>query len=407
MKKISRPVVLVFVGYYLPGFRGGGPIRTIANLVQRLGNEFDFYIITKDRDLGDVEPYPSIQPDKWTMVGNAQVLYVGPGFLSFWRMLCSIRNLKYDVLYLNSFFDPGFSLKILLARRFGIIPFAPGVIAPRGEFSAGALKIKAWKKSPFIALVRFFRILDGFIWHASTEYEVLDIERVMGIDPSRINMARNISVAPDLVDIADKPILVNPSVSRSEALHICFLSRIAPMKNLDFALKVLSEVNVDVVFDIFGPKESASYWEECEFLMKKLPDNIQVNYFGGVDNSLVRSTIAKYDLFFVPTRGENFGHVFIEALSVGVPLLISDQTPWRNLEKYNLGWDIPLSRIDCFVSAIEAAARFDQGVRDLMRHNCISFAKDKSDDVVGVDLNRSLFNIAISNNYFCKIKSYD
>jgi glycosyltransferase involved in cell wall biosynthesis len=43
----------------------------------------------------------------------------------------------------------------------------------------------------------------------------------------------------------------------------------------------------------------------------------------------VPGVFRQYDLFVFPTRGENFGHVIIESLSVGTPVLLSDRTPWR------------------------------------------------------------------------------
>jgi len=69
---IVKPVILTFVGCYLPGYRGGGPIRTIANMVDRLGDEFEFRIITMDRDLGDVKPYENVKVDSWNAVGKEQ-----------------------------------------------------------------------------------------------------------------------------------------------------------------------------------------------------------------------------------------------------------------------------------------------------------------------------------------------
>ena len=51
---MSKVKILIFVGYYLPGYKGGGALRTIVNLVQHLGEEFDFWIVTRDRDLGDM-----------------------------------------------------------------------------------------------------------------------------------------------------------------------------------------------------------------------------------------------------------------------------------------------------------------------------------------------------------------
>ncbi len=49
-------------------------------------------------------------------------------------------------------------------------------------------------------------------------------------------------------------------------------------------------------------------------------------------------------LLFLPTRSENFGHVILEALAAGCPVLLSDRTPWRNLARAGVGWDLPLDR---------------------------------------------------------------
>ncbi len=51
-----------------------------------------------------------------------------------------------------------------------------------------------------------------------------------------------------------------------------------------------------------------------------------------------------YHFFLLPTLGENFGHVFLEALAAGCPLIISDRTPWLNLEEKQIGWDLPLEK---------------------------------------------------------------
>lgn len=45
--------ILILMGRYLPGYKDGGPVRTIVNLVDILGNEYNFNIMTSDRDHGD------------------------------------------------------------------------------------------------------------------------------------------------------------------------------------------------------------------------------------------------------------------------------------------------------------------------------------------------------------------
>ena len=36
--------ILCLTDHYLPGYKAGGPIRSIANLVEHLGDEFEIYI---------------------------------------------------------------------------------------------------------------------------------------------------------------------------------------------------------------------------------------------------------------------------------------------------------------------------------------------------------------------------
>lgn len=395
-----KPIVLVFVNYYLPGYRGGGPIRSIANMVDRLGDEFDFRIVTMDRDVGDQCAYPSIDVNKWNQVGRAQVFYTSSASRTLWRIAGFIREIPHDVLYLNSFFDNVFTIRPLLAIALKLAQLTPIIMAPRGEFSEGALNIKSWKKKPYIKFVAGFNLLKNVIWHASTNYEKKDIEKAMtpkaGGDWGKLSVI----VAPDLMPVFNDFIKLrtNVHVAKTSTLNICFLSRITPVKNLDFAIRILAKVKVPVDFQIFGPKESDAYWKLCETLIDKLPTHIKVKYCGSVENTQVCSTIALYDIFFLPTHGENFGHVFVEAFSAGVPVLISDQTPWRNLKEQQLGWDISLDDPDAFVAAIEEAATFNAAKRADMRERCMDFARKIAEDMGNIELNRNLFLQAIALN---------
>ena len=86
----------------------------------------------------------------------------------------------------------------------------------------------------------------------------------------------------------------------------------------------------------------------------------------------------------------------MEALSAGVPILVSDQTPWRRLQEQKLGWDISLEKPEEFVRAVEDAAAFDSSKHMDMRAHCIAFARDKSDDIEALNMNRNLFLTAMS-----------
>lgn len=387
------PVVLVLAPYYLPGFKGGGPIRSIANMVQQLGLEYDFRIITTDRDLGDSTPYAGIDSNRWIQSDRAWVYYISPDSLRKLRLVSVVNSVNFDFLYVNSFFNLYFSIVPVFARFFGLLSAPNIVLAPRGEFSIGAFGIKSWKKVPYTFLVRMLSVYKSFVWHASTNFELDDIYRVMGRSADNIRIAY---VASDLsslesVDYSSSMKSSGAIDSEGSVLRVCFLSRISPMKNLDFAISVLSKVNVPVFFSIYGPKESIDYWSLCEDLLNSLPVNITWLYCGEVKHSDVRSVISKHDLFFVPSRGENYGHVFYEALSAGVPLLVSDRTPWRDLRSIGIGWDISLDQPSDFSDVIESYSQVSNSERSCISRTCIDYAKNKALDKDVLDMNRSLF----------------
>ena len=70
-----------------------------------------------------------------------------------------------------------------------------------------------------------------------------------------------------------------------------------------------------------------------------------------------------YNLMFLPTLVENFGHAIVESLYFETSVLISDLTPWKNLEAFGVGWSIPLSEECRFISAIEQMPKMDRRER--------------------------------------------
>lgn len=381
-----RPIILTFVPYYVPGYKAGGPIRSIANLVDQLGDEFRFLIVTKDRDSGDSSPYPDIQVDGWNSVGKAKVFYGSERGLSFHALRRLLWRTSYDVLYLNSFFSSEFTIRPLLLRRLGLLPNRPILLAPRGEFSEGALQLKKSKKLAFVNLARVIRLYDGLVWQASSEYEVIDIRRVLGGIADRYVVTPNLpSVLPSLSASPDE------AYRRNGPLRVVFLSRISRKKNLDFALRVLARVKEPVQFNIYGPADGDGYWHYCQKLISSLPNNIQVTYHGHVSHKEVPKIMKQNDLFFLPTLGENYGHAIAEALAAGTPVLISDATPWRNLEDAGVGWDLPLDSEEAFAERITEFAALSETEYLAMRQRTLAWAKSRLADPKVVEANRQMF----------------
>ncbi|GHB57427.1 hypothetical protein GCM10008107_02910 [Psychrosphaera saromensis] len=387
----DKCTVLVFLPYYLPGYRAGGPIRSISNLVSHLSDEFNFKIITSDRDINSVECYDDISINQWNKIDGNDVFYLSPDNMSFTKMRELLSHTKYDILYVNSFFSSNFSIYQILIFQLFLKSKGRFILAPRGEFSVGALSIKSFRKKCYIGLAKMMRLYKNITWQASSEYESQDIINVMG-RKSKVLVAPNLPSYFSGIEFTDE--YVN-KIDENKPLKIIFLSRISPMKNLTFALEVLNKVTVNVEFSIYGTKEDIDYWSKCEHLIKNLPMNINVKYCGPVPHNEVQTIFSNGDLYFLPTLGENYGHVIYEALSCGLPVLISDQTPWKDLMSKNLGWDLSLDSMSPYIEAINSFASIDTNERLTQKNTIVKFAKEIFQDNNAVEMNRTLFNTKV------------
>ncbi len=382
----NKPVILTFVRFYLPGFKSGGPVRTIANIVEALSDEFEFRIVTQDRDVLDDSPYSDINLSQWNKVGKAWVYYVPIGEVNIWAWRNLIRNTPHDLIYLNSLFAPWYSLMPLIAIKLMNASRKPVVIAPRGELSPGAVDIKKWKKRPFIIVARLLGFYRNVLWHASTEDEA----RLIG---ENIGAASNIAIAVNIpANNAEhrqrETILPRPK----GVLRLAFLSRVSRKKNLDYALRILAKTPVQIQLDIWGILEDKAYWATCQDLIAAMPENVTVRYCGEASPAEVVSLLSGYDLLFLPTRGENYGHVIAEAMSAGTPVLISDQTPWRGLYKSGVGWDLPLEEDGHgFLQAIREVGDKTENELAQWRERVRKYAEHRLRDDSILESNRQLF----------------
>lgn len=380
--------VLITLGHFFPGYRSGGPAQSIANLVASLSGEFEFRILTRDRDLGDSNPYPGIERDRWTRVGGALVQYCSHDRLGLHGLSRTIRETPHDVLYLNSILSPRVSVGPMVARRLGLVPRRPILVAPRGELSSGALALKPWKKRSYFSIGQRVGLFRDAIWQASSEYEARDIRATLGQNTGAIH------IAPDLpTPLPALPPKHTPRIP-GEPLRLVFLSRVSPIKNLDFALRVLATVAAPVEFSIYGPPEDAEYAAACGALSAALPPHISVRWYGPVPPQEVSEVFARHDLFFFPTRGENYGHVIAESLGAGTPVLLSDTTPWRGLAAAGVGDDLPLAAPDVFARRIDAAATMEISDALGQRARVAEFARARQRSSADVAANRALFRTA-------------
>jgi len=364
----TKKNILVFVDWFYPGFLAGGPVQSIVSLVEHLNEEFQFWIFTSNRDLNSQEPYPGIKSNTWfDSPMNCKVYYADTRALSKALITEVLADQNWYKVYINSLFSKYYSVipLLLLKRKF---KHQSVIVAPRGMFGAGALSIKKVKKKSFLFYARHSGLHKRVIWHAASAREANEIQRALGKNTT----IQTISNLPKRVVCETKP------KKERGKLKLFFSSRISAVKNVLFALEVLSDIiQVRVRFHLYGLMEDKTYWKQCLEAIAKLPKNIEVEYRGTYSPDTANEIFEKEDVLFLPTLNENYGHSIVESLSCGCPVIISDQTPWKDLQERGAGYALPLNNPQAFVEAIENIAAMDETEFSKMRDNAMLYIQNK------------------------------
>ncbi len=355
MKKI-----LILAGRYLPGHKDGGPLRTLINISEALGDQYDIHIACWDRDQGDTEPYAGVKVGEWNQVGKAKVFYVPQGGFTNDLLLSLIEGK--DVVYLCSFYDE-YGYKTLLLNKRKLLS-CKVALASMGVFSHSALAQKALKKKVFITLCKMLGLFKNVVWSVTSELEADDVKRVVG---------KNI----DYVVAEDLPRTTVPGLSQKEEgpMKIAFLSRICEHKNPMVVIDAVAQMkNKNVELTLFGPVQEQEYWDNC---LKKLETlDISWKYEGDVPSDNVQKVLSKQDVLVLPTKSENYGHVVFEAMSVGCVPIISDRTPWAVVAEKNAGYVLPLDT-KLFAQALDDFCELSDEKKLEMSQCGVELAKEK------------------------------
>lgn len=349
MKKL-----LIMASLFWPQKNSGGPPVSIMNLVKSIEGRFETYIVSKNHELGDDKPLPGIQVG-WNTFSFGKAYYVPHGQHSFNNIMKLIDQVQPDVIYQNSFFSYDDLFPVLIYKRKN--QNVKVIVAPRGEFYPERLQKGKLKKMVYSSLLRLSGLLRDVHFQGTGQEECNQCAKLLGTPESHLLDIQNLSV----VGIpAQEVIEKSPGTIR-----LVYIARVHPTKNILNAIRWLDSVRGNVAFDIFGPIEGEEYWQQCQSAIAALPNNIRVDYKGMVAHDQVTDVISGYHGYYMPTTGENFGHSIVESLLVGRPVVISDQTPWTDVQGVG-GYAFPLNQPEQFSAAIEELCAMGQAEFDAL-----------------------------------------
>lgn len=208
------------------------------------------------------------------------------------------------------------------------------VLSPRGMMGEWAWHHRPWRKR----FARWFVHPGAFAavrgWHATSAEEENDI-RALGF-------SQPVCVAPNGVDapsdaeraesLAHWRSACPETAGRPVAL---FYSRFHQKKRvLELIDAWIEHAPADWLLLLAGIPQDHSP-EDLEAYAHRRSAGGRIRAF----NSLGRPPpYAVASLFVLPSHNENFGLVVAEAMAHGVPVVVTDTTPWKEVSRRNLGW---------------------------------------------------------------------
>ncbi|MGN6530771.1 MAG: glycosyltransferase family 4 protein, partial [Ginsengibacter sp.] len=329
--------------WFLPAFRAGGPIQSVANLVKEFREGVQYFIFCGDTDLNG-SALENVEVDKWIPFNNdTKVWYCSPERISD-SLVKQVELLKPDILFIIGMYSWHFNMVPLM--------FCKGttkILSTRGMLHPGALTQKKWKKKIYLQLFKLLEYHYKVAFHATDEEEANYIAQYFG-EPAKVHIAGNFPNQTGILPLPEK---------EPGHLKLITIAIISPMKNILLVLEALEKVTASIQYDIYGPVKDEEYWNECKEKIKVLPKNIKVHYHKEILPQQIKMVLAESHVFISPSKSENFGHAIYEALSAGRPVITSYFTPWNQLKEEHAGINVSVDFIIDLSDAIDYFAAMD------------------------------------------------
>ena len=154
------------------------------------------------------------------------------------------------------------------------------------------------------------------------------------------------------------------------------MGRIHPIKGLELLINAWKEIDdKKAILDVCGYCEDENYYKSLKNLVKKLGIS-NIIFSDKVFGESKKNKFLENDIFILPSKTENFGLVVAEALSYGLPVITSENTPWKIIEEKKCGWIVSLNK-ENIISTIDIAKNLSSESLKRIGNNGRLFVQDK------------------------------
>ncbi|MDQ2711845.1 MAG: glycosyltransferase [Acidobacteriota bacterium] len=213
----------------------------------------------------------------------------------------------------------------------------PYLISAHGMLESWAIANKRIKKQIYAALFERANLRSAACLHALTEAEARDYRN--------FGLKNPIAVIPNGVDVPERA-SATLFLERFPELRgkriVLFLGRIHFKKGLDLLAEAWSRLSrdwPDAQLVLAGP-DFENTQLQVEKRLADLGIRHRVTFTGMLGRDLKWSALAAADCFVLPSYSEGLSVSVLEAMAIGIPVIITKQCNLPEVELYECGWAI-------------------------------------------------------------------
>ncbi len=353
--------LLQITAAYKPAYIYGGPTMSVSKLCEALTGEIDVEVLTTTangkNELNVIEGEP-VEIDGVCVTYFKRLTkdhtHFSPSLL--WALRKRIKEQNQLIIHIHAWWNLVSIFSCFIAKWYAI----PVILSPRGMLTDYTAKNRNGIFKLIIHTLMGKTLLKYCHIHATSEKEKQDILTIV--------KPKSITVIPNLVDLPFK--VKNELSNHKNIFKLIFLSRVEEKKGLELLFNALVALPFNWRLTIAGGGEEG-YVSNLKSMIAKLKLTDQILWIGHIKNDDKFSVMAQHNLFVLTSYNENFANVVIESLSVGTPVLLSDQVGLADYVEINkLGWITTLNSDEIADQILEAYQN------DEKRLNIMNFAPE-------------------------------
>lgn len=326
--------VLHVTPYFAPAFRYGGPPRSILGLCRALVDaNVDVEVFTTTAN--GSEPLPPA-PDG-VEYGGVRVRYFPLAWPQrYWRARGLRAGLQAaarhaDLVHIHGLWNMTGWAGVATARAARV----PYLISPRGMLQPAAMQRHREMKTLAYWGIERANLRGAALLHATSSAEAHELasygSRVVTIP----NGVMPVSASPEAI----ARLRARAQLDAGDDV-VTFLGRIHPIKRLDLlaeAFAIVRHARPAARLVIAGPDEHG-YRQQVEALFA--PVATATRWLGAVDDETKAALLASSRVLVQCSDSESFGMSVAEALSAGVPVVVTRRSGWADVEAVGCGFSV-------------------------------------------------------------------